>query len=327
MQQFNINLQNVASEVWTEGRGKIRSKLEFLVRKRLKPRQEVPDELDGILISDSKLRAKFPDPVIEPLVSEGLTVSASEKKALLVTPGTNTYEPISMDKMAVATEAALDKLRWERRNIEEREGEAWTEEWELEKLKESTVWDPETNTMDHAKLRATNLKFCRRVIKPNPGKENEEVIYASMKAEIESVTAEYRANNCDDKGRQKSQNLDKETRDSLKSLNARQKAGEGRVQVTDKSGQFWFAPTEEYVASLQPHIVNDPVITLKDRDHIEDVLNAHGIQMARILRMGETHGHETRVQSAVRNHECHAPVLSGMPKDHKVRADGGLSMP
>ena len=213
--------------------------------------------------------------------------------------------------MAVATEAALDKIRWERRNIEQREGEAWTEEWELEKLKESTVWDPETNTMDHAKLRATDLKFCRRVIKPNPGKESEEVIYASIKAEIETVTAQYRASNCDGHGRQLLQNMDKETRDGLKSLKARQDAGEGHVQVTDKSGRLWFAPTEEYVASMQPHIENDPVITLEDRDHIEDVLNAHGIQMSHILRMGENHGHKTRVQSAIRNHESHAPVHIG----------------
>ena len=96
-----------------------------------------------------------------------------------------------MDKMAVATEAALDKIRWERRNIEQREGEAWTEEWELEKIKESTVWDPATNTMDHAKLWTTDMKFCRRVTIPHPGKDSEEVIYASMKAEIEGATKKF----------------------------------------------------------------------------------------------------------------------------------------
>ena len=79
------------------------------------------------------------------------------------------------------------------------------------------------------------------------------------------------------------------------------------------------------MASLQPHIENDPVITLKERDKTEDALNAHGMQMARILRMGENHGHETRVQSAVRNHDCHAPVLSGMPKDHKPQVEGSQS--
>ena len=69
--------------------------------------KKIPDEIDGILISDSKLREKFEEPVIEPMVSGGLHLSAPEKKALLVTPGTTTYEPISMDKMAVATEAAV----------------------------------------------------------------------------------------------------------------------------------------------------------------------------------------------------------------------------
>ena len=37
MQQFNINMQHVISEVWTEGRRKIKSKLEFLAGKRSKP--------------------------------------------------------------------------------------------------------------------------------------------------------------------------------------------------------------------------------------------------------------------------------------------------
>ena len=89
----------------------------------------VPDELQGVLISDELLKAKYPDPVITPLIFGDLDLSPPEIKALLLPPGFTTYDTVSVDKMEIASEAAVDKLRWNAREKEERGGEPWTEDW------------------------------------------------------------------------------------------------------------------------------------------------------------------------------------------------------
>ena len=153
------------------------------------------------------------------------------------------------------------------------------------------MWDQETLSMDH------------------------EAVYANMKSEMLSATMAFMSQKCDEKGRLLERNIDRETRDGLRSLSERQETGGARVQVTDKSGRHLVDTTANYVASIQPHVENDPVITLKDRDKTERVLNGHSIQMTQILRTGENHGHEVRVWSAVTNHDGHVPVLYGMPKE------------
>ena len=54
----------------------------------------------------------------------------------------------------------------------------------------------------------------------------------------------------------------------------------------------------------------------------EKVLNAHSIQTGHILRMGENHGHWSRIKSALVNHFGHIPVLYGLVKDHKDKKEG-----
>ena len=143
-----------------------------------------------------------------------------------------------------------------------------------------------------------------------------------MKAEIEAATKKFIAEKCSSKGKLFDQNVDKETRDGIKLLRDRVKSGEFLVQLTDKSGQLCVDTKDNYVASMQPHIQNDPVISLEERDKTERVLNGHCIQLTRILRMGQAHGHETRVHSAVKNHSCHVPVISGVKKTHKPLVPG-----
>ena len=67
------------------------------------------------------LKARFPHPVtITPLIFGDLDLSPPEIKALLLPPGFTTYDAVSVDKMEIASEAAVDKLRWNAREKEER---------------------------------------------------------------------------------------------------------------------------------------------------------------------------------------------------------------
>ena len=121
-----------------------------------------------------------------------------------------------------------------------------------------------------------------------------------MKAEIEAATKKYMNEKCDSKG----------------------KSGEFLVQLTDKSGQLCVDTKDNYVASMQPHIENDLVISLEERDKTERILNGHCIQLTRILKMGQDHGHETQVRSAVTNHSCHMPVIYRVKKTNKPLVPG-----
>ena len=68
---------------------------------------------------------------------------------------------------------------------------------------------------------------------------------------------------------------------------------------------------------MEPHCINEELITLKERKTIEDNLNGHTVQLGRILQMGKNHCHEDRFKSALINKDSHIPVLCGQKKDHK----------
>ena len=107
----------------------------------------------------------------------------------------------------------------------------------------------------------------------------------------------------------------RETGSSALHLASCVKSGEILIQQTDKSGKLAITTREEYVASLQPHIRSDKVITLEEKNEREKILNGHCIRLTRILCVGESHRHEPRVRQAVTNKFCPVPVLSGLLKD------------
>ena len=107
----------------------------------------------------------------------------------------------------------------------------------------------------------------------------------------------------------------------IKSLRAR--ASEGvMVCATDKSGRLAVTSEEKYVTSMQPHIKDEAVVTMKDRHDTERTLNGHTLQLGRILGVGENHRHWPRVKSALRNRSGHVPTLYGLIKDHKPVSPG-----
>ena len=71
-----------------------------------------------------------------------------------------------------------------------------------------------------------------------------------------------------------------------------------------------------------PHYSKDEVITMDEKNNIERKLNGHCLQLGRILKVGERWKHWPRVQKALKNNDCHIPVLSGYVKDHKQTPEG-----
>ena len=150
--QFNIIMQSEVESTWKAGRQKIKNKIEFLSKKRSNP-DLVSGEWNGILISDDKLKSRYEEPVIEPLNYGNIQLSDNEKKVLTLPPKFTTFENISREKMEVAAEVMVDKLRWEDRSRKQRDNGTWTEDWEWDQVQNKTVYDESKKSLDFAKQR------------------------------------------------------------------------------------------------------------------------------------------------------------------------------
>ena len=112
----------------------------------------------------------------------------------------------------------IDKLRWEQRSIQERNGVEWSEEIELKSVQEKTVYDVAESTINFSKQRVTDLLFNRRIIVPPPRDDTSEIVFANMKTRIVNAAQRYIDLNCDSKGNIKNQNVDKSELEGLEEI-------------------------------------------------------------------------------------------------------------
>ena len=73
--------------------------------------------------------------------------------------------------------------------------------------------------------------------------------------------------------------------------------------------------------------MSDPKQTWEEQRKLEDQVNAHTIQVGRLLRIGEKWGHWDRVKSALICHFSAVPLLHGYVKDHKKLPPGENPIP
>ena len=85
----------------------------------------------------------------------------------------------------------------------------------------------------------------------------------------------------------KASNSDTKTKQGFKSLNDIVKEGELLVAPSDTLSNS----VENYVSAMEPHVKNDPGITLKDKARTERVLKGTTLQLGRVLQIGEDHNH------------------------------------
>ena len=78
---------------------------------------------------------------------------------------------------------------------------------------------------------------------------------------------------------------------------------------------------------MRPHVGIDAEVDRSKHKEVEKVLNAHGISWSRILAAGQFIGHEDRIKDNMRAHNCAAPPLYGLRKDHKVHEDEVVGPP
>ena len=87
---------------------------------------------------------------------------------------------------------------------------------------------------------------------------------------------------------------------------------------TDKSKRLSIMTKENYIASTEPHTVNDPVISDEQLASIERTLNGHALQFTRALMISYNQGDMRRLKMAMHNESVEPRPLRAVRKDHKV---------
>ena len=243
----------------------------------------------------------------------GVGTNPNENSILALPHKFTTFENIQIDKIRVSTEIMKDKVRWELRSREERDGEPWTEEWEMRQQEEKEVYRPVERRMEFSRRRVTDMPTNRDIYIPEPAEQNVETVLDNISSKVTAVANDYIRTKCDKKGNIKEGNLTPEQQRGLKSLVRRVNEKEIVVQKTDKGGDLAVNTPDNYVESLKPHFESDPEMSWEEHAKLEAKLNASSIQFARVLRVGAKWNHWPRVKSAVTSHGRPIPILSGYP--------------
>ena len=132
-----------AREIWDNGVDKNNNKVKHLSDRWNPPRKQVDRIWKGVLIGDAELeelKTKLGMNENQDVPTYGgAEVSDNLKAFLRLPPGMTTFEELDDIKFNADLEAMMVKQRWEERNKEERDGDEWTEEWEVKEAEASKV--------------------------------------------------------------------------------------------------------------------------------------------------------------------------------------------
>ena len=112
-------------------------------------------------------------------------------------------------------------------------------------------------------------------------------------------------------------NLTEEQKKGIKSLKKKQRDGKVDVFQTDKSGKLAADSPENYAEAARPHIEKDEIVTKKDYEDIEKLINAHSIFWMRMLKVGEDTGDQERYKQSMKTENSKRSTLYMFRKDHK----------
>ena len=202
MAAFKNAMQTEVNRVWEEGMEKMKEKVKHLTEKWTTSRKEkVSDKWREIAIGDDDLKNIYGEVEQNPVSKYGdVTTTKEEDKILSLPPKFKTFERLTSEKVEHALEVMYAKSRLELRSKNERNGEPWTKDLELADVKERTVFDPESSSMDFSKRRVTDMPTNKRIMVPKPTSTKEVTVFANISNRVLKATDEYIAEKCDDKG-------------------------------------------------------------------------------------------------------------------------------
>ena len=338
-------------------RKKRKEKVEWIEKKYYK-KKELRDEINGVVVKDQILDDSF---TTEAITYGNVEISEDEKRVLEMHPKYTVFEKVDPIDNEAEVEKALTKIRWARREEERKNNEnndgnndnngrenrtrpnepdphpQRTDEMAIQQeggneneseegrrgddqtttTNKKETYDIEGRKFDFRYSRSTELPFNIRTIVPGPMENKEEEIrLQSLKIELTGIIEQYAKEK-----ETEMENLSAEQKRGLKSLRKKQKDEQIVIFQTDKSGKMSIDTPENYIEAARPHIEKDTIITEKEYEDIEKLVNAHSAFWVNMLKVGEKSGDTERYKSSMKTENSKASTLYMYRKDHKPHED------
>ena len=112
-----------------------------------------------------------------------------------------------------------------------------------------------------------------------------------------------------------------EQKRGLKRLQKRKNDKEIVVFQTDKSGKLAVDSLENYKETATPHVEGDEVVTIKEYENAEKLINAHSAFWLKMLQVAGDSGDSRRYKTSMKKEHTKPPTLYTFRKDHKRYED------
>ena len=290
-------------------------KLQHLRNKYRKKKETIPDEIDGILLTDQELPPEFSSTA---RTYGGIELQGNEQSLLALPPKFATYEKVELEPCEAEIEKALAKLRWEekKKNMDQEGNELPADEkrWH----------DARTKTIDMRELRATELPFNNRIYAPKPLDNETEICIQNMKGKLNNCTERYIE---ETQRKKKETNLTQEQKQGLRSLKERKEEKEIVIFETDKSKRFSCDTMDNYETLGGTHVLGDEIVSDETKERFEKEINAHAEMWTRIMNAGTNTGNHDRIRGNMKSRNNPPAPLSVLRKDHKRHEDSVIGPP
>ena len=281
-----------------------------------------------------------PEPPAPPMVaSKNITLNEKEMKILSKSPKFALRNLLSKEDYMAEIEKGLIKEKYDRIGKVEENGKVAKDEDETKEEKEKEkssewmerkselIYDLEENTIDFARSKPTQWKGNKRIHLPKAGSTSLEAYF-----EIRRQQASEIYDNCmkllGEDCKTNHDNLDREEKEGLESLQKRVKTGELVIAQTDKSGKFCVLTKEQYMEAATVHIKDDRKLSLEESRMIENHLNGHMRWWAEMTCLSDNWNQRDRAVRNLLNHGLAVCPLTLLIKDHKIwSVESGESPP
>ena len=318
-QEFWSRVDSEIKKMWVEGKKKIQAKVDRL-EDIYKGARNNTGKVGNIRVGDDELGEE--DVEIKDPLAAGVEVSECEAKVLRKDPRFRDWSKITIEDVETDVAVGLDNLRREIRKVEENGGKSLSVQEEIAERESTNELDLAGKTLDFGKQRSTAMKQNKYFCMSGAVNRQDELVLQRLKDKLVGEAKKVLKTTNDDKGRPRESCYSEEERAGIKALKEK-RINEGLVVCsTDKSQVCGVMSEEEWLASLDVHTKDDPIVSLEEVNEAERKLMGYSFQLARGLRLGEAHGQEDKVRSNLRSEQVSIPSLYALIKDHKEIVEG-----
>ena len=339
--EYNKIWMEEKDRFYREMRSKKKRKIKWIENKFYK-KEKIPDTINGVTVKDQELDDRFKTKAV---TYGGVELTRDEISVMEMHPKYTIFEKVDPIDCEAEIEKAMTKIRWARmeenkdkdvsgnrlgavpRNLvelsHEETGRGNIGNGEGERTVKRETFDIDERKFDFRYARSTELPFNIRTNVPGPlENRGEEIRLQNLKMKLTEITNRYA-----EEKETEMENLTEEQKRGIKSLRKRQKDGEIVIFQTDKSGKLAADTPENYTEAAKPHFEKDTIVTKKEYEDTEKLINAHSVFWTRMLRAGEKTGDQERYKRSMKTENSKSSTLYVFRKDHKPCEDNDKGPP